>query len=191
MNELKREKIETERYALSTSAPGCWVGYWQSDTAGTEEIELPERYAILLVLEGEITLSFLVYRSLIVGKKSLVVIDRQQISQFSWSAGTAILEFTPPKKIFRFFGSCSRAFQIPCSAVVPVYPELQIWIDDLMAERLRPTEELTHILHRNYCVRLMNILNGYPPLLVGELLVAFQACAMSGKKRCRGEICNI
>ena len=174
-----------------TSAPGCWVGYCQGDTAGTEEIEHHERYAILLVLEGEITLSFIVYRSLIVGKKSLVMIDRQQLSQISWSAGTAILEFTPPKKIFRFFGSCSRAFQIPCSTVVPVSPELQTWIDDLMAERLRPAEELTNILHRDYCMRLMNILNGYPPLLVGELLVAFQACAMSSKQKCKGESCNM
>lgn len=191
MSELNIEKIEKEKQAISASAPGQWVGYWRSDTAGIKEMGLPEQYAVLLVMEGEITLSFRGYSDKTIEEKSLVVIDRQQLTGFRWTAGTAILEFTPPEKIFRFFGSCSRAFQVPCSTIVPVLPPLQQWIDELMAERLRPKEELTDIRRRDFCVRLMNILQGYPPLLVGELLVAFQVCAMSGDKKCRGEMCNI
>lgn len=131
------------------------------------------------------------YNQRTVGKDSLVVIDRQQLAHFKWSAGTIILEYTPPEKIFRFFDSCSTAFRISCSATVPMRPNLQKWIDDLMDERLQPKEMLTDIRRRDYFVRLGNILRSYPPLQVSELLVPFHACSINGhKKKCKGEFCE-
>lgn len=174
---------------ISSSAQGKWVGYWESAVAGESELELPEQYAVLLVLDGEITLTFNRYAQRTVSKSSLVVIDRQQLTNYKWTAGTALLEFTPPKKMFHFFASCSNTFQIPCSSIVPMCPALQQWIDDLMAERLQPKEALTAVRRRDYCVRLGNILRSYPSLQVGELLIAFHACSISGEKKCQGELC--
>lgn len=175
---------------ISSSPPTQWVQYLKYETTGEQVLDIPEQYAALLVLEGEITLWFKGYESKNIGHQSLVVIDREQIKDFKPLADTAILAFTPPKKIFRFFRSCCKAFSLPCSPIVPILPELQQWADELIAEQLRPKEELTDVCQRNYCMRLMNILNDYPPLLVGELLVAFQACAMSGEKRCRHGACK-
>lgn len=179
-----------DNQAISSSAQGKWVGYWQSPIAGESELELPEQYAVLLVLDGEISFTFNQHDTKTIGEKSLIVIDRQQLTNCKWEANTAILEFTPPEKIFRFFASCSSAFQVPCSTIVPIRSKLQKWVDDLMAERLHHKEVLTNDRRREYCVRLGNILRSYPALQVGELLVPFHACSMSGEKKCKGEFCE-
>lgn len=176
---------------ISSSAQGKWVGHWWNPIAGERELILPERFAVLVVLNGEIDLVFNKYTHRTISKQSLVIIDRQQLTSFKWKAATSILEFTPPKKIFQFFISCGSVFKVPCSTIIPVLGKLQEWVNNLMTERLKPASELDEICQRNYCVRLMNILNDYPPLLVGEILVAFQACAMSGEKKCNEDACVI
>lgn len=184
MQENKDNKV------ISSTTESQWVRYWESPESGERELELPQRYAVLLVLEGEVWFTFNSHDRKIIEKQSLVVIDRHQLTNFKWAAGTAMLEYTPPEKIFRFFACCSTTFQVPCSTIVPVYPPLQEWIDDLMNQRHQPQEMLTEALRREYCVRLGNILQNYPPVMVGELLVAFQACSMSGEKKCKGELCK-
>lgn len=175
---------------IAASQQGDWVRYWNNPIAGEKELKLLERFAVLVVLDGKIDLVFNGYNQQTVGKDSLVVIDRQQLVCFRWAADTAILEYTPPEKIFRFFDSCSTSFQVPCSTIVPVRPKLQKWIDDLMDERLQPKEMLTNIRRRDYCVRLGNIIRSYPPIQVGELIVPFHACSLSGEKKCKGVLCE-
>lgn len=173
----------------SSARQSEWVSYWESSIAGKGELILPEQFTILLVLKGEIELIFNGYIHKTISNNFMIVIDNKQLTGFTWEAGTAILEYTPPNKIIRFFISCSSAFKVPCSTIVPVLPLLQTWIDNLMADQLQPKEKLTDALRRDYCVRLGNILRSYPPLLVGELLVPFKACSISGDKKCKGEHC--
>lgn len=173
-----------------SSPQGEWIGYWEEAVTGERELKLPEQFTILVVLDGEVMLTFNRHDRKTVGQKSLIVIDQKQLTNFKWKAGMAVLIYTPPKKIFRFFSSCSTVFKVPCSTIVPIRPELQKWIDDLMEERLQPKEMLTESRCRSYCVRLGNILRGYPPLLIGELRIPFQACSMSGSEKCEGELCE-
>lgn len=160
-----------------------WVAYTHYEVADKLTLVLQESFVILFVLDGELTLNFS-YTIKKVEQKMMIIIERKQLIDASCSANTKLLEFCPPKKIFRYFISCNRVFSLPSSTIVPMLPQLSEWVDVLLATTRNETILLDKDRY-NSCSNLAKILKEYPPRLAEELLVPFTACCMSGEGACK------
>lgn len=149
---------------------------------GDTQMICRSRYPMLFVLRGSVEMRCK-YTTTKIEAGHMIVFAAQFLTQYRPSEGAVVLIYRPPLRLSALFEQSKQAYEAPCSMVIPILPQLYEWIDRLLEEHMQGKVWIGEDAHEQRR-ELARVLMSYPPRILGDLHMAFWACAIGDCDKC-------
>lgn len=147
------------------------------DDGSDVELLSTSRYSFIFVLNGEIDFLFKMYNKIRLTAPQMMAVDKEQIESMRSNGNTIVLECETSGRMVPLIQGTSKAFNFPCSDLVPLNDELTTWcrsmLEDLVVEPLQSND-----YYHKRCRTLTLLFLKYPRTQLGTLYIPLYACAL-------------